>query len=90
MQCAMNLDFLASTGHFFVMSKVSPVGNGALLVDAMAMTVLNVSSVMALLNISSISGQSCGLFGTCDIPYQMLSGAAVNILSEILDTVDLK
>ena len=72
------------------MLKVSPVGDGTVLVDAMTMTLLNSSSVMSLLNMSSISVHSCGLFGTCDMPYQILSGATVGILSEIFATVDLK
>ena len=45
---------------------------------------------MPLLNISSSSVQSCGLLGSCDIPYQMLSSASCGILVEILDTVVLK
>ena len=65
--------FLTPSGHFFIMLKVRQVENGAVLVDAMAITVLNSSSVVSLLNISSISVQSYGLFGTCDIQYLMLS-----------------
>ena len=82
--------FFTSSGHFFIMLEVSPVGEGAVLVDAIAMNVLNSSAVMSLLNMSSISVHSCGLFGTCDMPYQILSRAAVGILSEIFETVDLK
>ena len=70
---------LTSSGHFFIMLKVSPVGDGAVLVDVMAMTLLNSSSVIFLLNISFISVQSCGLFATFDMPYQMLSIAPVGI-----------
>ena len=63
---------------------MSPVGDGAVLVDAIAMTVvLNSLSVMSLLNMSFRSVQSCGLFGTCDMTYQMLPSAAFGILSEI-------
>ena len=80
----MKIVFLTSSGHFFIMLKVSPLGDGAVLVDAIAMTALNSSSVMFSLNISSISVQSCGLFGTCDMPYQMLSSA------DIFVTVHLK
>ena len=56
----------------------------------MAMTVLNKASVVSLLNMSYISVLSCGLFGACDMPYQMLPSAAVGILSEIFDSSDLK
>ena len=51
---------------------------------------LNSSSVMSLLNMSSISVQSRGRFVTCDMPYQMLSSASVGILSDIFETADLK
>ena len=90
LQSALDMVFFTSTCHFFIMLKVNPVGDGSGLVDAFAMTVLNYSSVMSLLNMSSISMHSCGLFETCDIPYQMLLNAAVGILSDIFDTVDLK
>ena len=66
------------------------MGDGAVFVDAMIMTVLNSSLVMSLLNISSISLQSCGVLGTCDIPYLMLSSASCGSLVEIFDAVVLK
>ena len=78
--------WLTSSGHFFNMLKKGPLGDGAVLVDSIAMTVLNASTVMSLLNISSVSVHCCGLFGTCDMPYQMLSSAGGGILSEILNT----
>ena len=86
----MTIVFLTSSGHFVIMLKVSPVGDGAVLVDAIAVTVLYSSSAIYLLNMSSIIVLSRGLLDTCDIPYHMLSSAAVGILSEILDTVVLK
>ena len=54
------------------------------------MIVLNLSSVMSLFNISSISVQSCDLLGMCDIPYQLLSSASCGILVDFFDTVVLK
>ena len=70
------------------MLKVGPAEDGDALVDAMAMTMLSSSSVISLLKIPSISVQSCGLFGTCDMQYQWLSSAALDVLSEIFDNVD--
>ena len=72
------------------MLKVRPVGDGAVFVDAMAMTVFYSSFVMSLLNISSFSLHSCGLFGACDMPYQMLSSVSCGILVEFFETVVLK
>ena len=63
MQIAVNIVFLTSSGHFLIMLNVRPVGDGAVLVEVLAMTALNSSSVIAFSNISSISLQICGLFG---------------------------
>ena len=81
---------LTSSGPFFIMLNMRPVGDGTVLVDAIAMTVLDSSYVMSMLHMSSISVHCCGLIGTYDMPYQMLSRAAVGMLSDIFDTVDLK
>ena len=72
------------------MLKASPVEDGAVLVDAIAMTVSTSLFVISLLNISSVSEYSCGYFGICDIPCQMLSSAFLDILCEICDNIVLK
>ena len=69
--------FLASSGHFLVISNVRPVGDGAVFVEAMAMTAANSSSVIAFSNFYSVSLQSCGPFETSEISYQMLSRASL-------------
>ena len=48
LQSAVKLVFYTSSGHFFIMLKVSPVGDGAVFFDERAMAVLNSSSVMSL------------------------------------------
>ena len=52
------------------MLNVTPVGAGAVFVEAMAMTAL--------------------LFGTCEVPYQMLSRTSPGIFSDIFNTTVLK
>ena len=49
LQSAVKMVFYTSAGHFFIKLKVSSIGDGSVFVDAMTMTVLNSSSVMALL-----------------------------------------
>ena len=50
---------------------MSPIGDGAVEVDAIVITLLRSSTVIS--------------FGACDIPYQMLSRASLGILSELFD-----
>ena len=69
---------------------MSPVGDGAVFVDAMAMTALNSSNVISLSKIVSMSVQSCGICGTCEIPFHILSKASSDILVVICVTVVLK
>ena len=90
LQRVVNIVSLISFGHFFIILHVRPVGDGTVLVEAMAMTALNLSSIIGYSNIFSISLQSCRLFGTCDTPYQMLSNANFGILSVIFLTTVLK
>ena len=86
---AVNIVFLASSGHSLIMLNVRLVGDGAVFVDAMATTALNSSFVVVFSNISSKSLQSRGLLGTCEIPYQMLSTSSPGLLSDILIATDL-
>ena len=39
--------FLTSSGHFFILLKAISVGDGAVFVDAMAMTALTSSNVIS-------------------------------------------
>ena len=58
--------------------------------EAMAINALNSFSVIAFTKISSMSLQSFGLFGTCEIPYQMLVIASPGTFSDIFVTTVLQ
>ena len=58
--------------------------DGSVFGEASGMTASNSTSVIALSNIFSMSLQSCGPFGTCEIPFQMLSSASLGIVAVLL------
>ena len=84
LQSAVKLVFFTSSGHSFIMLKVSPVGDSAMLVDAIFLISLRRCLCCIL---TFISVHSCSLFG---MAYQLLSRAANGILSDIFATVDSK
>ena len=76
--------------HFVILVNVSPVGDCDVSVDTIAISVLDSTSGISLLNFTFMSVQRCRLLGACDILYQKLSSAPGGILSDNLDTADLK
>ena len=90
LQRAVSIVFLTFSDHFFIMLNVRLVGDRAVLVEVIAITVLNSTTFISLSKISSVSLQSYDLYRRCEIPYQMLFNASPEIFPDIFITTVLK
>ena len=77
---AVNTVDVTSSGQDFIMLNVSPVGPGAVFVDASFTTAWNSSYVTCCSKIASMSLRRSGALGTASIPVQMVSRMSAGML----------